>query len=249
MAVPLKPLRWYKNLASKKGRFEAGAFIVEGERAIRQIQQTSPESILEILAVVGPLAVFREYPVILLSESRFKSICHTRTPQEIMAIVRLPDQTYSESLPENPGKKILLLEDVQDPGNIGTLIRTAAAFGFSGVIMTEGCADPFTPKVVQASAGSVLSVWLRRTAKYLELIRELRECGLILAAADVEGKERPSVLTGQDKLILALGNEASGLSGAVLSLADYCIGIPVERGRAESLNVAGCGAILMYLSK
>ena len=248
MVTPLKPLKWYKQLASRKNRLESGAFAVEGDRAIQQIMQVSPESIREIVAVVKPPAVYRDYPVRVLPESQFQSVCHTRTPQGIMAIVSLPADVYSGSLPAATGDKILLLEDVQDPGNNGTLVRTAAAFGFSGVIMTAGCADPFSPKVVQASAGSVLSLWLRRTADYLELLGALKESGFRLAAADVNGADQPSALAGQDKLVLALGNEAAGLSGEIMAQADYCIIIPTDREKAESLNVAACGAILMFLS-
>jgi TrmH family RNA methyltransferase len=245
--MPLQPLKWYKKLSARKNRQESGVFTVEGSRAIEQIIAAAPESIREILAVAEPPSIFRNYPLRIVTESQFQSICHTRTPQGIMAIVTLPSEAYTASLPEKPGGKILLLEDIQDPGNIGTLVRTAAAFNFSGVIMTEGCADPFAPKVVQASAGTVLSIWLRRIPGYYELILELKESGYILAAADLEGKEKPSVLTGGEKLILALGNEASGLSDTILSITDYCVGIPIRRDKAESLNVAACGAILMYL--
>ena len=248
MVTPLKPLMWYKNLAAKKGRLGVGVFSIEGDRAIRQIIHASPESILEIIAVEEPPAIYREYPVRLLPESQFQSICHTRTPQGILAIIRLPADVYSDSLPAITGSKILLMEDIQDPGNTGTLIRTAAAFGFSGVIMTAGCADPFSPKSVQASAGSVLSLWLRRTANYLELVRELKEAGFVLAAADINGNEKPSVISEVDRLILALGNEAAGLSGELTSMAEFCVSIPTERDKAESLNVAASGAILMFLS-
>jgi TrmH family RNA methyltransferase len=245
--MPLQPLKWYKKLSARKTRQESGAFTVEVSRAIGQIMAAAPESIREILAVVEPPSIFLDYPLRIVTESQFQSICHTRNPQGIMAVVALPSETYTASLPEKTGTKILLLEDIQDPGNIGTLIRTAAAFDFSGVIMTESCADPFAPKVVQASAGSVLSLWLRRIPGYQELIQKLKESGYILAAADVEGRENPSVLTGQENIILALGNEASGLSDTIISTADYCIGIPIRRNKVESLNVAACGAILMYL--
>jgi TrmH family RNA methyltransferase len=246
--MPLKPLKWYKKLSSRRNRLESGAFVVEGDRAIRQIMQASPESILEIVAMEDPPMIYRDYPVRILPESQFLSICHTRTPQGIMAVVRLPYDTYSDSLPEITGNKILLLEDVQDPGNTGTLIRTAAAFGFSGVIMTEGCAEPFSPKAVQSSAGSLLSIWLRRTADYLEMVNKLKESDFILAAADVNGTDGPAILGGRDKLVLALGNEAAGLSGELMSLADYRVAVPTDRDKAESLNVAACGAILMFLA-
>ena len=131
---------------------------------------------------------------------------------------------------------------------MGTLIRTAAAFDFSGVIMSQSCADPLSPKCVQATAGAVLSVWLRRTAGYLELTETLRRGGYSLVAAELDGVAEPSVLYRQSKLLLALGNEAAGLSRALLAAADYRLRIPTVRGKAESLNVAACGAICMYLS-
>jgi TrmH family RNA methyltransferase len=142
---------------------------------------------------------------------------------------------------------VLLLEDIQDPGNVGTLIRTAAAFDFSGVVLTEKCADPLSPKCVQATAGSLLSVWLRRTVKYLELVRSLREDGYVLVAAELNGAEETSVLK-RERLILALGNEGAGLSAELLAMADSRLRLPTAREKAESLNVAACGAILMYLS-
>ena len=248
MSAPLKPFKWYKKLATQKGRREAGAFLVEGDRAIKQIISSQPEGIIEILTITEPPPVYRNYAVRLLSESQFRSICLTRTPQGTMAVVRLPVDIGADYLPEEAGDKILLLEDIQDPGNVGTLIRTAAAFGFSGVIMTESCADALSPKCVQATAGTVLSVWLRRTTRYLEFTGALQKSGYPLIAAELNGAVGPSILLQQGKLLLALGNEAAGLSKTLLEAADYRLRIPTVREKAESLNVAACGAICMYLS-
>jgi TrmH family RNA methyltransferase len=140
------------------------------------------------------------------------------------------------------------LEDIQDPGNVGTLIRTAVAFDYSGVIMTEKCADPLSLKCVQATAGTVLSLWVRKTRRYLELTATLRESGYTLIVTDLNGTAEPSILNQPSKLLLALGNEAAGLSSALLDTANYRIRIPIIREKAESLNVATCGAICMYLS-
>ncbi len=246
MTAPLKPLKWYRELATKRGRLEAGSFSIEGDRAIRQIMDAHPNAITEILAIDEPPSSYR-YPVRRLTESQFRYVSSARTPQGIMAVVRIPEGIYSASLPPDPGGKILLLEDIQDPGNAGTLIRTAAAFDYSGVILAGKCADPLSPKCLQSTAGTVLSLWLRRTGQYLDLVRSLRREGYILVAAELNGKDEPHVLK-QEKLLLALGNEGAGLSGALLAEADYRLGIPTARGKAESLNVAACGAILMYLS-
>jgi TrmH family RNA methyltransferase len=248
MSAPLKPLKWYKKLATKKGRFEAGAFIVEGERAIRQIMASHPDKIAEILTVARPLPVYQNYTVRLVTEGQFLSLSQTRTPQGTMAVVKFPADIYSDNLPGDAGDKILLLEDVQDPGNVGTLIRTAAAFDFAGVILTEKCADPLSPKCVQATAGTVLSLWLRRAKHYLKLAMELKKNGYTMIAAELNGAADTSILSRNRKLLLALGNEAAGLSQELLDVADYRLRVPTVREKAESLNVAACGAICMYLS-
>ena len=247
MPSPPRPLKWYRKLANKKGRSEGGAFLVEGERAIRQIMDANPEEIIEIVATEELVLPYSHYPQRLVTERQFRYISATKTPQGIMAIVRMPEDIYTARLPQSTGKKILLLEDIQDPGNVGTLIRTAAAFDFSGVLLTENCADPLAPKCVQATAGAVLSVWLRRTAHYLELARSLRTGGYSLVAAELEGAEETTVLQ-LEKLLLALGNEAAGLTKSILNEADYRLKIPTVKKKAESLNVAACGAILMYLT-
>ena len=244
----LLPLKYYRRLATRKGRLEAGAFVVEGERAVRQIVGNRPDAVLEIVTVEGVPSSFPQYPHRAVTESQFRHIATSQTPQGVLAVVGLPMETYSDRLPEDPGKRLLLLEDIQDPGNVGTLIRTAAVLDFAGVILTEKCADPFSPKCVQSTAGSVLSVWLRRTKGYLSMVKELRDRGHFLVAADLDGREDTSVLGRQEGLLLALGNEASGLSRELLALADYRLRLPTAREKAESLNVAACGAILMYLS-
>ncbi len=245
---PQRPLRWYRKLATGKGRREADAFLLEGEKAVRHLIENHPGEIIEILAREEMLPSYRAFPARAVTGSQLDYISSTRTPQGVLAVVKSPAGIYSHRLPETVGEKILLLEDIQDPGNTGTLIRTAAAFGFSGVILSRKCADPLSPKCVQATAGSVLSVWLRRTEAYLEMTQRLRENGFFLAATDPDGESEPSVLPDRKKLLLALGNEAAGLSGAVREMADAGVRIPIVREKAESLNVAVCGAISMYLS-
>ncbi len=247
MTAPQKPLKWYRELAGKKARQDAGAFLVEGEKAISQILGTHPEAVIEIIASQEPPLEFRKYPVRIISASRFSYISNTQSPQGVAAVVKLPENTYTTHPPADAGDRILLLEDIQDPGNTGTLIRSAAAFDFSGIIFSGKCADPFSPKVVQATAGAVKSLWIRVTPQYIELVKALRAKGYKLAAAELDGTDKPEVLH-RNKIILALGNEAAGLSPGLLETADYRVRIPIAREKAESLNAAVCGGILMYLS-
>jgi TrmH family RNA methyltransferase len=244
-----KSLKWYRQLADRKGRLETGMFLVEGEKAIRQIVASHPDVITEILSVEEPPSLFRRYPTRIVNASQFRYISSVQTPQGILAVVKIPQDVYSSRLPEDPGKHILLLEDIQDPGNVGTLIRTAAALEYNGVILTESCADPLAPKCVQASAGTVLSLWWRRTLEYFKLVQSLKQSDYQTVAADVRGTDEPEILAQQEKLVLALGNEAAGLSREILNIADYRVRILTAQEKAESLNVAACGAILMYLSR
>ena len=241
-------MKRYRSLATRKGRLKEGAFLVEGERAISQIIANSPAEVLEIVSTGELPRQLEGYPIRVITERQMESITSTKSPQGIMAVIRLPRDIYSDQLPEEVGDRVLLLEDVQDPGNVGTLIRTAAAFDFSGVILSDNCADPLSPKCVQSSAGAVLSLWSRRTPCYREHAAELKRRNYYLVAADLDGKTDPTELLGRDSLVLALGNEGAGLSTLLLRMADYRLRVATVGRKAESLNVASCGAICMYLS-
>lgn len=245
--APRHALKWYKTLATRKGRQAAGAFLVDGPRAIAHLQQQQPEALLEILTTDDQPRPAATCPVGVVTANQLRSISSTQTPQGLLAVVRLPAQAYADSLPANVDARVLLLEDIQDPGNLGTLVRTATAFGFSGVLLSERCADPFSPKCVQATAGTILSVWLRRTAQYAALVVLLKQRGYACVAADLRGEDDPAVLSTYPRLVLMLGNEAAGLSPALGSLAQARVKIPLS-AQVDSLNVAMCGAICMYLS-
>ena len=244
----LKPLKWYKTLATAKGRAESVVFLIEGDRAIRQIIASHPKSIVEILTVEELAPVYKDYPVRHLTESQFKSICLTKTPQGPLAVIKMPDDVDSSNLPVDIGDRILMLEDIQDPGNIGSLIRSAVAFGYSGVVMSDKCADPFSPKCVQSTAGALLSPWIRRTASYMNIVSDLKVRGYNVVSTALSGDNPPSVLKGLNKIVLAFGNEADGLSESILRISNYRCKVPIRRENIESLNVAACGAICMYIS-
>jgi len=245
----LRSLKWYRSLLSdSKVRQQEGFFLVEGFRAAEQIIKEFPESIDEILGTENTVAVYRkDFPTRILSQSQLDYISSLRSPQGIVAVVKLPPECYTPEIPQEYGTAILLLEHVQDPGNVGTLIRTAAAFNYSGVLLSSQCADPFSSKVVQASAGSILSVWIRRTDSYLQMVSQLKAEGLMILAADVHGQQHLDI-TGRDH-ILALGNEGAGLSSELLGISDYSFRIPFNSKKVESLNVAVSGAIAMFCMK
>ena len=165
-----------------------------------------------------------------------------------MALVRIPEDIYSSELPASKGDRILLLEHVQDPGNIGTLIRSAAALEYSGVILSDQCADPFSQKVAQSSAGSLFSLWLRRSVDYLDMAISLKQQGYAILAADLSGSEKID-FADYPLHVIAFGNEGSGLTAELIRNSTAGFKIPINQDNAESLNVAVSGAIGMFCGR
>ncbi|MBN2416771.1 RNA methyltransferase [bacterium] len=242
----MKPLKWYQHLSSVKARREEVCFLVEGQRAIAQIHETAPDALQEVLCLEDEQGRFPQIPERIITRQQLRQITSLATPQGIAAVVTLPGDVYSDHLPDDPGDLLLFLDDVQDPGNVGTIIRTAAAFGFPGVIMSDGCADPFSIKTVQASAGSILSLWLRKTSSGPALLAGLREDGYALAGLDAGAAISLTALKPTGKRVLCLGNEGHGLHAEVSVMVDEMVRIPIARQRAESLNVSVSAAIAMY---
>jgi TrmH family RNA methyltransferase len=244
----MKPISWYKSLSLPKERREAGCFLIEGKKAVDQLFTYHQSSISELLCIEETASLYRntDIAVRVVSAQNMKSICTSRTPQGIAALVQIPADVYTSHIPEKKGKKIILLEDVQDPGNAGSLIRTAAALGYNGVIMSGKCADPFSSKVVQSTAGSLLSVWIRRNDGYLKMAAQLKNEGYELICADLSGDES-LVFKDARPHMLALGSEGSGMSKELLELSSRTVRVPIALHGAESLNVAAAGAILMFM--
>jgi TrmH family RNA methyltransferase len=242
----LRALKWYKNLESGSFRSEEGYFIVEGIRAVRQVLSTAPQAVDEIVVTDEYQKDIASAGVSIrkITSSQMDTISTRKNSQGIIAVVKIPGESTDDSIPLQPGTRVLLLEHIQDPGNVGTLLRSAAAFDFSGVILSTMSADPFAPKAVQASAGSLLSLWIRRTSQYLKLVEQLRCNGFQIAAMSTKGSEGSFGKDG--KIVVALGNEGNGLSEDVLTIADIHCRIAINDSKVESLNVAVTGAIVMH---
>ena len=222
---------------------------MEGYRAIGQIVHNAPHRITEILYAQGMQKLDRiNCPYRFIALSQFSLMALSRHPAGPLAVVTLPPGWDSAELPMSIGNKILILEDIQDPGNIGSLVRSAAAFDFSGIILSSKCADPFAPKSIQASCGAIVSLWLRKTQHYRGLMQKLKEDGFRVLAADTGGKDWKPPYAASKKLAIAFGNEGNGLMKETMQQADEIVRIPFHDENVESLNVAASGAICMYLS-
>ena len=149
------PIKYYQELLIGKGRKENSAFIVEGVRQVEQFVKSDKMKILEILSTKS-LNFETKIPVRYINHSQLCKITESKTPNGVIAVVGIPK---NNEVSENTTKgDILLLEDIQDPGNVGTLIRSAAAFGFSAVILSRGCADVYSPKVIRSTGGAICNL-------------------------------------------------------------------------------------------
>lgn len=187
----------------------------------------------------------------VVSDAVFKSVSETITPQGILAEVEMPkhrllEENFLEIAYEKTGKiKLLILEDTADPGNLGTIMRTAEAAGVTGVIMGKGTVDIFNPKVVRSTMGSIFRLPFVYVDDLKAVIRRLKRDGISFYATHLKGKESYRDISYSDKAGILIGNEARGLSDEIANLADTYVIIPMQ-GKVESLNAAVAAALMMY---
>ena len=235
-----KVMLW-RSLKERKGRRETGCFLVEGDKMVKEAFQSAftPVAVLIREDRVNDLfPIPTGLPAYILSESAFDAVSDTRTPQGVAAVLR------STSFPLS-GEHLIALDGVQDPGNVGTIIRTADAAGFDGILLSPECADVFSPKVLRATMGSIYRMRLSCVPSLPESLRALREDGYSILSSQLDGEpfyERAHVA---DRFCLIIGNEGNGISEAVRAEATHRLKLPM-RGGAESLNAAVAAAIMMY---
>ena len=244
-------------LKLKKERDRQGFFVIEGLRIFKDTLETAPECIESIFVSESfssssamdeikdkllKSEISSEYEKILaVKDNVFENISQTVTPQGIMCTVKKPYYSVKNII----GKKILLLENIQDPGNLGTMLRTAEAAGVSGIIMSRDCADIFSPKVVRSTMGSIFRMPFVYCENFYAAIEELKGYGITVYAAYLHGGVPYQEITYSEKAAILIGNEGNGLSREAVELADKRIYIPMA-GKIESLNAAIAAAILMY---
>ncbi len=227
-----------------KTRREEKCFVAEGLRLWEEI----PEPLVRELYLSESFA--REHsdrmggrPCEIVSDEVFRYMSDTKTPQGILSVVSmLPDRSSEIFV---PGGLWLMLENIQDPGNLGTMFRTAEGAGATGIIMDQTTADVYAPKTVRSTMGSLFRVPFLVTGDLADAAGRIRDKGGKIYAASLAGSkvyDAPDYVPGTAFLV---GNEGSGLTEAAVALADANIRIPMG-GRLESLNAAVASAILMY---
>lgn len=241
-------LKYYASLLNKKYRKIENKFLIEGTKIVEEaiasnydceyvfittkFEETNPELIKKIRSF--------KIPVEVIKSTEFQRISDTKAPQGIAAVLKKKNAAFSPSLIKD--KILVYLEDISDPGNLGTIIRNCDWFGINNILLSKESAEVFNPKVLRASMGSVFHLNIFEDITLKE-ITHLKNSGYDFICSDTEGK---NVFDFKwiDKIILFLSNESEGPSQELLSIAEHTITIP-HSGKAESLNVASASAIML----
>ncbi len=245
------------SLGRKKGRAQYGQMLIEGWRSVKSaLLADAPltellvtEKVLEhvevmrIIAAANKVAI-NELPVYEITNKAARLISSVESPQGVFAVagIETPPLARFKSM-----KRIIALDGVQDPGNVGTIIRTAAWFGIEGVLASEATADFFNPKVIRSSMGGLWDVALSRVGNLPDTLNSLKTAGMQMICADLNGEPladwQPATQT-----VLVVGGEANGISKWVQSVIDAAVTIPgVENKKgAESLNAGMAAGIIMH---
>ncbi|MEI8032006.1 MAG: RNA methyltransferase [Chlorobiaceae bacterium] len=246
-------LKQYALLHQKKQRDAEKLFLAEGLRTVRELCLSLPsEEMLVALLIrekgveLEPFLRSRMAKVFSITEKECAHLAQTSTPQGVFGVFRQQSGKVPASAKAG-GSFLLALDDVQDPGNVGTILRTAAWFGADRVICSHGTADRYNPKAVRSCAGSIYALHHDGVVSLREELSRLQEEGYSIACASLEGKDFREFISWPEKLVLVIGNEANGVSKEIQALADRLIKIPHvgKKARVESLNAAVSAAILM----
>ena len=230
---------------SAKARKEQKCFLVEGPRMFFELP---PAQLQEAYLTADFEEKYRDrladYRYEVISDTVCKHISDTKTPQGVLAVVKQNPITFEELLALEKNPIFMILENLQDPGNLGTILRSSEAAGVTGIIMNRETVDPYNPKVIRSTMGTVFRVPFVIVDDLPLVLEKLKERGIATYAAHLEGH---SFYEEDYKKACAflIGNEGNGLSDEISSLAQHKIRIPMK-GKVESLNAAIASTVLMY---
>lgn len=232
-----------RKLTQKKYREESRLFVVEGTRAVADAAQSN--ALTEILVTARYAALHdlpqTDIPVYTVEDKLLCELCDTRSPQGIAGIARY---VHHDGAPQNAGF-YLFLDDLADPGNLGTILRTADAVACDGVILTADTVELYNPKTVRATMGSLFHLPIYRVSDKERALKQLKSLGCPVIASALDGAVDYRHAGLDQNCVIVVGNEAHGVCDLVLDLSDHRVKIPMP-GRSESLNAAVAAALLLY---
>ncbi len=230
-----------------KVRNEEGVFVVEGLRMFVEVPKERVEKVYVSETLYNKKKQelkWEEFPLEILSDSVFKHVSDTQTPQGILCIVKQKKYDLDILLNiENP--HFMVLDNLQDPGNLGTIVRTAEGAGVDAVFMSKDCVDIYNPKTIRSTMGSIYrmpTIYIEDTVKLLETFKEK---GIKSYAAHLDGKNSYDKEDYRGGTAILIGNEGNGLRDEVSEKADIWVRIPME-GQVESLNAAIAASVFMF---
>lgn len=235
-----------------KTRKEEGLFVVEGIRICRELD---PEDVKILYVSENFLESAKDIPETAQWLRRFryetvtlpvmKAMADTQNPQGILALARQKSYELKDLIPKDEPACLIVLETLQDPGNLGTIIRAGEGAGVTGVIMDETTVDLYNPKVIRSTMGSAFRMPFVYTDSLADACETLKKAGIRLYAAHLNGAESYEKADYTGPCGFLIGNEANGLTDETAALADACVKIPMK-GKLESLNAAVAASVLMF---
>ncbi|WP_119698042.1 TrmH family RNA methyltransferase [Microbacterium halotolerans] len=249
-------VRAVAKLAKRSARRDTGLYLLEGPQAVREALDSAPDVVTEVYATEGALERNRDIVTALtdaglradIAEERVvAAMADTVTPQGIIAVARQRPASLDDVLSRGP-KLVAICHEIRDPGNLGTIIRVADASGADAVILTGDTVDPYNPKAVRSTTGSLFHIPIVMGAELSDAAAATQRAGLRVLAADVGGDDLMAVRAELAAPTAWLfGNEARGLDSEALAFADRALRLPIY-GRAESLNLATAASVCLYES-
>ena len=237
--------KYIKSLMTKKARMQNREYTVEGIKsvndAINANQEITMIAVSESFFEGAEFAYPKGTELLVISDGIFEALCDTKTPQGILAVIKMKSM---EKFSFKKDSACVYCDDVRDPGNLGTIIRTAEAAGMNAVLLSPECVDIYSPKVVRASMGSYFNIDIISDVTFEDL-QKFKDSGVnIIGGALRSDTSDYREADYSTPVMIAVGNEANGISDKVLDLCK-CVKIPIY-GKAESLNVSIAAGILIY---
>ncbi len=251
-------VRSVAKLAKKAARVETGMFLLEGPQAVAEALTYRPQLLVELYgtptaceryADITATAIDAGVEVTFVSEEVLQVMADTVTPQGFVAVCHQFPTAIKDIFAAGPSL-LAILEEVRDPGNLGTIVRAADSAGADAVILTGRTVDLYNPKVVRATTGSIFHLPVGVGAELQDVLARARAAGIQSLAADVKGEDLLSLRTAgrlNQPTAWVFGNEARGLDDEVLTLVDQAVAVPIY-GNAESLNLATAASVCLYES-
>ena len=245
-------VRYVRALHNKKHREENRQFIIEG---VKLIQEAIKEGVSISFLLFSDEFDYNKFimqsedrfdhvKTFILSDRIFNDISDCSTPQGIIAVVNRKDNSIDDVFSKEEFF-LVVFDEVRDPGNVGTIIRTLDAVGSDGLVLLGGCADPYSPKAVRSTMGSIFRVPIYEIHNSKEFLVNLKKLGTHIMVGHVKGEDLFTWQGGHERIALVIGNESNGVKEDILEIATSTVTIPM-RGKTDSLNAATAAGLMAY---